>query len=428
MRTLRARLLIGMTLLILVFGLGAGVAAFRSAFDEANELQDSILTQIAALRLPKPAKPYATGHVDDEERVFVEDLSASAFPQSLSDGFHTVQAAGTSRRVLIQSGNDARRIAVSQSTAVRDEIAQDAALRTLIPLAALVPCLMIMVALVIRLAFRPLAPLAAKVDAQQFERLERLPDGNLPGEIEPFVASINRLLDRLDLAITQQRRFIADAAHELRTPITALSLQVQNIDRTTLPANQRARFGELEAGMLRLGRLLEQLLTLARYDIQLPTGMETAAFDVVLKMQVAEFVPQTEQQRIDLGVSYIEPVVVRANSTALAVLVRNLLDNAVRHTPIGGRIDISLRREADQAVLLVEDSGPGIPADILPQVFEPFYRGPDESCDGNGLGLSIVRKIVDRFGGNVTLANIEGEGRLGLRVVVSLAAVAPAPR
>ena len=429
MRTLRVRLFTGLTLFILAFGISAGVAAFYSAFDEANELQDAILTQIAALR-PPVAAPNATrgAHVDDEERVILEELGRGIFPSTLGDGFYTYKAAGTVWRVLVQSGDDGRRIAVAQSTTVRDETAHDAAFRTLVPLAALIPCLMIMVALVIRLTFRPLSDLSAKVDAQQISRLERLPNSNLPGELEPFVASINRLIDRLDLALTQQRRFIADAAHELRSPITALSLQVQNIDTGTLPTVQRARFDELREGMLRLGRLLEQLLALARYDMQARPVEAEAAFDVVLKSQAAEFMPQAEARGIDLGFAHLELVAVRADATALAVLVRNLLDNAVRHTPRGGRVNISLHRQNDLALLVIEDSGPGIPASVLPYVFEPFHRGPDETSEGNGLGLCIVRKIADRFHGTVTLANIAYEGRTGLRVVVSLDAVAPALR
>jgi two-component system OmpR family sensor kinase len=416
-----------MALFILAFGICAGIAAFRSAFDEANELQDAILIQIAALRLSKHDALNATGSspVDDENRVIVEELGSGAFPATLNDGFHISKVADNWWRVLVQSGGDGHRIAVAQSTTFRDETARDAALRTLIPLAALIPCLMIMVALVIRLTFRPLSALSAKVDAQRTDRPQRLPDSNLPGELEPFVASINRLLDRLDLVFTQQRRFIADAAHELRSPITALSLQIQNLDGTTLPATERPRVDELREGMLRLGRLLEQLLALARYDMQPSTNIAEAAFDVVLKAQAAEFLPQAESRRIDLGFEHLEPVAVRADGTALAVLVRNLLDNAVRHTPSGGRIDISLRRKSNQALLVIEDSGPGIREELLSRVFEPFYRGSDQSDEGNGLGLCIVRKIVDRFGGAVMLSNITGEGRTGLRVTVSLAALAP---
>jgi len=279
---------------------------------------------------------------------------------------------------------------------------------------------MIMVAIVIRLTFRPLSALSAKADAQEVDRLERLPDSNLPGELEPFVASINRLLDRLDLVFAQQRRFIADAAHELRSPITALSLQVQNIDSTTLPRTQQARFDELRSGMLRIGRLLEQLLALARYDVRPKASSAKAELDTVLKAQVAEFLPQAEAQGVDLGFEQLDPLLVRADAAALSVLVRNLLDNAIRHTPSGGRVDVSLRPQRGQAFLLIEDSGPGLRPEVLSRVFEPFYRGPDPIGEGNGLGLSIVQKIADRFDGTVTLDNIPNEeGCAGLRVAVS---------
>jgi len=422
MKTLRARLFIGMTLFILAFGVCAGIVAFRSAFDEAIELQDAILVQIAALRLPKDETTNAANasRIDEEDRVVIEELGSGVFPSTLGDGFHIVAADDTRWRVLVQSEKDGRRIAVAQSTALRDETARDAALRTLIPLGTLIPCLMVMVAIVIRLTFRPLSALSAKVDAQEIERLERLPDGNLPGELEPFVASINRLLDRLELVFTQQRRFIADAAHELRSPITALSLQVQNIDSTALPRNQQARFDELRSGMLRIGRLLEQLLALARYDAQPKANPAKVEFDAVLKAQVADFLPQAEALGVDLGFGRLESIAVRADAAALAMLTRNLLDNAIRHTPPGGRVDVSLQTQDEQALLLIEDRGPGIRPEVLSRVFEPFYRGPDPIGEGNGLGLPIVQKIVDRFGGKVTLSNIvKEEGRTGLRVTVS---------
>jgi two-component system OmpR family sensor kinase len=428
MKTLRARLFIGMTLFILAFGIIAAIAAFRSAFDEADELQDAILVQIAALHLPKEAFAAAvkSSGIDEEDRLVIEELGSGVFPSTLGDGFHLVEAGNLKWRVLVQSESDGRRIAIAQSTILRDETARDAAYRTLIPLAALIPCLMIMVALVIRLAFRPLSALSARVDAQEIDRLERLPDSNLPGELEPFVASINRLLDRLDLVFAQQRRFIADAAHELRSPITALSLQVQNIDSTALPLPQQARVDELRRGMLRIGRLLEQLLALARYDVQPKAGSAEAALDVVLKAQVAELLPRAEAQGVDLGFEQLEPLIVRADAAALAVLVRNLLDNAVRHTPSGGRVDVSLRPQQGQALLFIDDSGPGMRPEVLARVFEPFYRGPDAIGEGNGLGLSIVQKIAERFGGTVTLCNIpNGEGRTGLRVTVSFALVTP---
>ena len=142
--------------------------------------------------------------------------------------------------------------------------------------------------------------------------------------------------------------------------------------------------------------------------------------DASLKAQVAEFLPQAEAQGVDLGFEQLEPLLVRADAAALSVLVRNLLDNAIRHTPSGGRVGVSLRPQGRQALLFIEDSGPGLRPEVLSRVFEPFYRGPDPIGEGNGLGLSIVKKIADRFDGTVTLGNIPNEeGRAGLRVTVS---------
>ena len=267
------------------------------------------------------------------------------------------------------------------------------------------------------MSLRPLSRLTERLDAQSAEQLERLPQDGIPGELKPFVGAINRLMDRVEAAFRHQQRLVADAAHELRSPVTALSLQIQTIDSSALPVAQQVRFDELRAGMGRMVRLLDQLLALARYETQRDGPTPVSQFDTVLKEQVAALMPEAESRDIDVGFRQFVPVAVRSDATALAIVVRNLLDNAVRHTPDHGRVDLSLTSAGARTLLEIVDSGPGIPEGELHRVFEPFFRGAQPRGEGNGLGLSIVRRILERFGGTIALSNVGEAGATGLRVV-----------
>jgi two-component system OmpR family sensor kinase len=281
---------------------------------------------------------------------------------------------------------------------------------------------MLLVGVIIRYSFRPVSLLAAQLDAKEADHLAKLPSKGMPQELLPFIASINRLLERIATMFDQQQRFIADAAHELRTPVTALSLQVENLDRAELPKESRDRLAALKTGIRRTAHLLEQLLALAKYDAGRVLRAPRTAFDSIAKEVVADFLPHARARAIDLGFERVDHVPVDADGTALAVLVRNLVENALYHTPDGGRIDIALFRHCDHAVLRIEDSGPGIPEADLDRVFEPFYRGGWSGGEGTGLGLPIVRRVAETFGGSVMLENIPASGRTGLRVNVRIQA------
>ncbi len=221
----------------------------------------------------------------------------------------------------------------------------------------------------------------------------------------------------------QQRRFVADAAHELRTPITAISLQAENLSQAELPPDSRARLSALKSGARRTAHLLEQLLALARYDMDRTPEAPVASLDRCAKEVVSDFMCSAMDRGVDLGFEIIEPVSVRGEPAMLSSVVHNLIDNALRHTPQGGRVDIGIYREGARVVLQIEDTGPGIPACDLERVFEPFVRGSRPVEDGTGLGLSIVKRIVERLKGSVTLENVP---KSGLRVTVAFPAAGEA--
>jgi two-component system OmpR family sensor kinase len=339
----------------------------------------------------------------------------------LNDGLHTATWKGQSIRVLLGTRRDGSRYAAAQPTAVRDDTADDMAVRALLPIAALIPSLLIVAGLVIAGSLRPLIRLAENLDARRADDLDPLPDTDAPTELKPFITSINGLLARMRLLLDQQRRFVADAAHELRTPITALSLQAENLDAIELPEGARSRVAALRQGMHRTRRLLEQLLAVAKYEAKPLSGeMRRVSFDETAKEIAADLMSQAVDRSIDLGFEIVEPVTVRGDPVMVAIMIRNLLDNALRHTPHGGRIDLGVYSEDNSAVLQIEDSGPGIVAADLEKIFQPFFRGSRPQGVGTGLGLSIVKRIVESLGGEITLENITSDGRSGIRATVRL--------
>ncbi|WP_194476509.1 ATP-binding protein [Bradyrhizobium sp. CCBAU 53338] len=409
-----------------------GLLAYHWAFSEAIEMQDSVLIQIAGLVQGGSLTGGRALHgVDLDAEVWLIDQATA--PQaseddarlwSLKDGLALAVRNGQPIRVLLRTRADGARFAVAQRTSVRDEIASDMAFRTVLPIAALIPCLLLVTAIVIARSLRPMVHLAGDLDGRRADDMTLLPTAQMPSELHPFIASINGLLQRMRLLMDQQRRFVAEAAHELRTPITALSLQAENLAAVDLPSSARDRVGSLRQGIGRTRHLLEQLLALARQDAGQAdaVAMPVVRLDDVAKEVVAGLLPEAASRGIDLGFVLVEPAVVRSEAVMPAALLRNLLDNALRFTSQGGRIDAWVYRDGDAAILQIEDSGPGVAPEEIGRIFEPFFRGQHQEGDGVGLGLSIVKRIVDRLGGSVEVANMTEGGRTGLRVLVKLPA------
>jgi two-component system OmpR family sensor kinase len=431
MRSLRARLLGGILLCTIAMGLGSGVWAFRWAFGEAIELQDAILLQIGALAINRlQTELPAQSGVDAEAKVVIKEIWSSTsgaenetvppkIPRGIADGLYTISQGEGPWRVLVRTRADGSRVAIAQPTAARDEIARDSAVQAVLPFFALIPCLMLLTTVVIHYSFRPVTRLAKQLDdGKQSHHPQQLKSDDIPTELQPFINSINRLLERIAVMFDHQRRFIAHAAHELRTPITALAVQAENLKRSELPEDARNRLIVLGCGIQRSARLLEQLLALAKYEDGRTASLAVRLDDVV-KSVVGDYLTPARARSIDLGFSRLETVWVRGDDTALAVMVRNLIDNAIRYSREGGRVDVSVFRGEDRAFLLVEDTGPGIADGALDDVFEPFNRGAQVESDGTGLGLSIVRRIVDNHNGTIRLENVTSSENTGLCATVT---------
>jgi len=428
-----------LSLAILLAAIVAGVFSFLSAFDEAHELQDDVLRQVAQLmdrqRLSL-APPMTTVHpkdVDEESRVIVQRLGEGSstqealdaggsllLPTTLPDGLQTLDVNGEKFRVLVKKTSVGERIAVAQEVSFRNEIARDGALRTVMPFLILVPALLLIVADLVHKMFRPIAALSKEIDLRAEQELHPIEDRQLPVEVRPFVVAINRLLSRVDRSMESQRRFVADAAHELRSPLTALSLQAERLADAEMSEPARERLAVLRQGIERGRSLLDQLLTLAKAQSANDTSESPVSVQGIYRRVLEDLMPLAEAKHIDIGVEGTQDVDVLVSELDMIAVIKNLVDNAIRYTPEGGRVDLSVGISEGKAVLRVQDSGPGIPVAERDRVFDPFYRTLGSEQIGSGLGLSIVQTIAQRIGAEIRLDFVDETQRTGLKVSVMI--------
>ncbi|HEV2112184.1 MAG TPA: ATP-binding protein [Gammaproteobacteria bacterium] len=322
-----------------------------------------------------------------------------------AEGFHSLNIQGHAWRVYTAAAGAWPRVQLLQSGDFRARVVLDSALEAAGPVAFLIPVTVLLLWLAVFLALRPVNRLVQAIAAQDEHHLAELPLQRVPTELRPLIGSMNGLLARLKEAFASQQRFVQDAAHELRTPLTALKLQVENLQQK-LGAAAGEDIGRLEAGIERMQRLVEQLLRLARQEAApLQDTAQEVDLGLVLKESLHDLVPLAEARGIDLGLTVAEPAVVCADARDLRSVFDNLLDNALRYTPAGGRVDVSLR-QADGA-LQVEflDTGPGIPPELLERVFDRFYRVLGSGTQGSGLGLAIANNAAGRGGMHIELFN-----------------------
>jgi two-component system OmpR family sensor kinase len=423
--SIRRKLTVWLSLAIVLVTIVAGLFSFVAAYQDANEIQDDILRQTAAL-LDRRSHPLALdterGDEDEDARIVVAiPGKGRLFPAALPDGLQTVTASNGERfRVLIRRLADGRRLAVAQDTGFREDIATNGAFRTIVPLLILIPILMALVAILVRRMVAPIAAMARDIDRRGDRDLSPFAIGAVPAEIRPYVLAIDRLLGRVRHSVEGERRFIADAAHELRSPLTALSLQAERLSRTEMPAPAAEHLAALRRGIGRLIALVEQLLTLARMQAADAAPAAPAPVLAVFRRVLEDTLPLAEAKGIDLGIDTAEDIRLAIGETELTILVRNLVDNAIRYTPPGGRVDLGAARSGSLGTIRIADTGPGIPPEARERVLEPFHRLPGSGETGSGLGLSIVRAILDRLGGGIALAAADPRTGTGLAVTITL--------
>jgi signal transduction histidine kinase len=224
----------------------------------------------------------------------------------------------------------------------------------------------------------------------------------LPNELLPVVGALNDLLNRLRQALASQKNFIADAAHEILTPLTALQVQLQVLERAKTEQRRLQATCDVRASLERCVNLARQLLELARSSSDLSQAAFTAVdLAAAARRAVEEALPKARAKNIDLGLLASHTVLVIGDTLSLQVLLRNLIDNAIKYSSGGGRVDVLIDSNPDPR-LIVSDAGPGIPPEERGRLFDRFYRGSNRDIEGTGLGLAIVKEIADRHGAEIT--------------------------
>jgi len=438
MSSLRARLLASLLGGVVLVGAAGGWVVYRNALAEADAFFDYHLRQTALILRDQPVEYLLSQQIApadaaydfvvqvwtlDGARVYLS-RPHTELPEATTLGFSTV--ATTEGRWRVYGAQALTRVVqVAQPMSVRSQRAAELALRTLAPFALLLPLLALLIWLAVGHALKPLGRLTGLVKARGVHSSEPLPQTPLPEEVQPLVAALNELLERLNAARERERDFMADAAHELRTPLTALYLQLGTLTRAGSAAERAAAMQELAEGVQRAIRLVEQLLALAREAPRQSPPREPVALEPLAREVVAELVPLADARHVDLGLSAAQPLTVTADPDALRTLLRNLVDNAVRYSGEGGRVDVAVEADgAGHAMLTVSDSGPGIPSAEHARVFDRFYRRAGTGPPGSGLGLAIVKAIADAHAATVTLGS--GPDGRGLRVAVTFASQPPA--
>jgi len=321
---------------------------------------------------------------------------------------------------------DQPRVQVLQNEDYRRRRALRRALLEGLPIALLLPLALLILWLIVSAASRSLRAVARDVASQDERRPTELSLARVPDEIAPLVQAFNQLLSRMRSAFATQRRFVQDAAHELRTPMAAIGLQIENL-RAHVPAGEATeRFNQLEAGVTRAQHLIEQLLSLSRQDAPgRPMPGEPVDIETLLRESVSQLMVLADARRVDIGFEGSIAPVVQAPAAELRSVFDNLIDNALRYAPEGGVVDVRLHEVDGHAVVDVLDNGPGIPASAIGRVFDRFFRVPGAPAGGSGLGLAIARTAAERHGLRIELRNrdeAEEGGSPGLLARVHLPA------
>ena len=431
MNSLRLRLLVTLVGLLALAAAAMAAITYHNVLGETEKLFDYQLQQMAlSLRDqgeidPAQADTLADQRLDVVIQIWTVDGRAiyasrphASLPARALLGLATLTVDGRAWRTYGVATRD-RVIQVAQPVEIRQRLAAHAAWRSVVPLLLTTP----IAALAIWwLAARNLAPierLAREVRTRDARSLAPVPTDELPDEIAPLASALNALLARLSSSLDSQRAFVADAAHELRSPLTALKLQLELLRRADDAETREAARIAIGEGIGRASRLVEQLLALARSEPDAVLPVERVDLAAVARQAIDDTTPFADSRSVSIALIAHGGACVKGDPVALNLLVRNLVDNAVRYSPTASRVEVRVRQQSGEVVLEVDDAGPGIPDAERERVFDRFYRRADAAGAGSGLGLAIVRSVASAHAATVRL----GPSTLGgLSVSVSFPA------
>ncbi len=435
-RSLRWRLLRTVCIAALLGLALSGALSYQQAQHEAEELMDGHLAQSARLLLAlvrdteshladlaarlatvrsdqanlyEPPLEFQIGRADGS--LLLRSEHAPGIPLSAATGYSVIEHDGHPWRMLnMQAASGDYRVQVGQSITLRDRAALEVAGQSVLPIAAISPLLLLLIYYSVRSGLKPLDDLAADVASRSPENLGPLANRAAPSEAQPLVAALNRLLFRLRDTLESERRFTADAAHELRTPLAIVKIQAQVAQLSPDANDRRHALRQIVAGADRATCVLEQLLRLARLDplARLPNPVEVDLAELA-RQGLADVLQSVDARDIRLQTAG-SPLLVRGDAELLQIVLRNLLDNALRYTPADSRIHVFARRQGGELSLGVADDGPGVPPTELPRLVERFYRGREANTEGSGLGLAIVQRIAELHDARFEVENLAAGG------------------
>ncbi len=443
--SLRRRLLLLMTGAVTLIWFATAGVAFKHTIDEADEVFDAQLVQTGELLLGIVAGAdveYVVRELqehehryrvpvfyqlwlreDGRERLLARSANAPAEAVADRTGFSSVLLQDQRWRIYVRDDGKHYRVLVGQRDYLRSKLAYELAEHLLVPMAWSLPLLALCIWWVVSRALRPLKGVAetvAGMDARNLAPL-RLVD-RCPLEIGPLLTAIDTLTERVGQAMEQERRFTADAAHELRTPLAALKVQAQVAGRTADPEARTHALAQVVAGVERMTHLVQQLLTLARLEPSesMPTT-QCVDLSQAAAVACAELAPRALAREQVLELDAPDPVTVRMAPAWAEILLRNLVDNALRYGCDAGRVEVKVAIDAGEALIEVRDDGPGVAPELRGRLLERFYRGLDGDVEGCGLGLSIVSRLVELAGARLGFADgLARPGGFGLAVEIRI--------
>ena len=434
LQSLRTRLLAWLLAAIVVATLAQAVVAYTTALAQADVLFDrhlrTMATALASGASLGQLPPNGEVNADRAGEDFVvqlwnakgEPLFRSAAHQTLRQpahpGFSLVRSLDNRDYRVYSVVMPGLSVLVAQDMDARRDMARSLALRTTLPTLPMAPLLALIAWWVVSRSLTPVARLRVQMAARKADELAPLNEPGLPAEIRPLIQELNLLFERLRQAFDAQKVFVADAAHEMRSPLAALKIQLQGLQRAPDDPTRELAIRRLAAGIDRAGHLVDQLLVLARQEASVAEGVQLAPLDLAQPgfLAISDTLASAQARQIDLGVHRAESVTVAGNADSLRILVRNLLDNGVKYTPAGGTVDLSVHAAGDGALVTVEDSGPGIVEKDRSRVLDRFYRASGAGSTGSGLGLAIVKAIAEMHGASVVLDESQRLGGLRVRI------------
>lgn len=422
-------LLIYSTISVLVIYVLISFASYWVSKEELDELYDANLQQVADAVAAQHLAIHDVTHlyrnnqvgagikIATEEEFYVRVLAKDGtelyvshpevkVPTPSSLGFSTQRLQSKQWRFYVIKAKE-ETIQVAQSLRLRKNTIKETALSLMASQLLFIPVLVLLIFFAIRKALFPLSALSNEIQHRDSADLNPFVDDNVPVEVKPLVQSLNLFMGKVSLMVDVLKRFTSDAAHELRTPVTAIKLQLRVLEQSTSKSERESAIQNLKAGISRSEQLVNQLLTLARLEPDNQSRqLQPMNMLELVKESFQELLPLAQEKSIDFGLNIAEKSYLNCVREDIKVLINNILDNAIRYTPDGGIIDVSVFNQAGRVVFEVKDSGPGIPQLEWERVFERFYRGEHQHISGSGLGLAIVREIAMLHGATIELSNL----------------------